>query len=79
MKNEIIKRSFKSIEINYKDVNEAVAGEIIGFNVKPYEYTNHLYIRKDNNFLVFKENVMNNIKIAENLRVKILMTEKTEL
>ena len=63
----------KRIEIHCNQVNEGIPGDIIGFNVKPIKYYD---IRNDKIFLVFDENTMKNAKIAENLRVKILMIKK---
>jgi elongation factor 1-alpha len=60
--------SCKSIEMHCKDYTEALAGDIIGFNVKGL--TIHQAYSCD---LVFNENSMQSIKNAETLRVKILM------
>ena len=63
--------SCKSIEMHCKDYTEALAGDIIGFNVKGL--TIHQAYSCD---LVFNENSMQSIKNAETLRVKILMMNK---
>ena len=73
LKEEIKKFNCYSIEINHHQVNEVIAGDIIGSNIKRIPVN---ILRRDNDFLAFEENAMNNIKKAENLRVKILMIKK---
>ena len=73
MKKKIENVLCKRIEIHCNQVNEGIPGDIIGFNVRPIK---HYDIRNDKIFLVFDENTMKNAKIAENLRVKILMIKK---
>ena len=62
-----------SIEMHNIPVNEAVAGDIIGFNIKGISIN---FIRHNITNLVFEDNVMNYLKKAENLRVKIFMINK---
>ena len=63
----------KSIEIHCNHINEGIPGDIIGFNCKPIMFRDIWY---DKIFFVSDENTINNAKIAENLRVKILMIKK---
>ena len=62
---------WKSIEIYYKQINEAIAGDIIGLNLRGIN-------RWDSEAfdLIVQENIINNIKNAANLRVKILLLNK---
>ena len=63
----------KSIEIHNIPVYEAIAGDIIGFNIKGISIE---FIRYNIINLVFEDNEMNYLKKAENLRVKIFMINK---
>ena len=68
----IEKRECKSIEIFCKDVNEAIAGDLIGFNVRNIRYHEGRLCH-----LVFEENMTDFIKNnADNLRIKIMMINK---
>ena len=73
LSNKIIeKRECKSIEIFCKDVNEAIAGDLIGFNVRNIRYYEGRLCH-----LVFIENMTDFIKNdADNLRIKIMMINK---
>ena len=62
----------QSIEIHNHQVNEAIAGDIISINIKGVT----VYDIKHNIFLVCENIAMNNIKQAENLRVKVLIINK---
>ena len=61
----------ESIEIHHQKVEEAVAGDIIGFLAKDFTKLDALSCK-----LCYKENEMNNIRKANNLRVKILIINK---
>ena len=69
---DIEPKECKSIEIHCNNVNEAIAGDLIGFNVRNiWLYDAKLFS------LVFEENAMDCIKNnADNLRIKILMINK---
>ena len=61
----------ESIEIHHQKVEEAIAGDIIGFLAKGFTKLDALSCK-----LCCKENEMNNIRKANNLRVKILIINK---
>ena len=65
------KQKCQSIEIHNNQIDEAIAGDIIGFNIKGVSK----YVARKCR-LVFTENEKNNLKNANNLRVKILMINK---
>jgi len=67
---EIVKEKCQSIEIHNHRINEAIAGDIIGFTLKGIGIT-HAKCS-----LAFDEKIMNCIENAYNLRVKILLINK---
>ena len=67
----IKKQKSESIEVHNSPIEEAVAGDIIGFNIKRISRWD---IRDTK--LVYTENNMDSIKKADNLRVKILIINK---
>ena len=70
--NKIEKKECESIEIHLKNVNEAIAGDLIGFHSRDiYSFEAKL------SSLVFEVNAMDCVKNnADNLRIKILMIHK---
>ena len=70
-RDKIIKEQTPSIEIFYKPINEAIAGDIIGFKITGSYCMNVKHCN-----LVFEASDMNNIKNCDNLRVKILVVNK---
>ena len=72
---KILETECESIEIHNHPFNEAIAGDIIGFNLKRIKHKKYIKCN-----LVFNENILDCIKFAYNLRVKILMiNEKIKL
>ena len=67
---EIVEKECKSIEIHNHRVNEAIAGDIIGFKLKG------ISMRPAKCSLAFNEKIMDCMENTYNLRVKILVINK---